>query len=216
MSITDLLQTDPEEETGVVKGVAIGIVTNNEGDAGEGLIKVSLPWREDQETYWARMAVPMAGGERGTYFVPEVGDEVLLAFDQGDIRHPYMLGALWNGQDAPPETNSDGQNNIRQIRSRSGHKLTFDDKASAESVEIKTKGGHIIRLDDSAGAMKLEIIDSTGSNKIVIDSVAGSMEIASSLSLKIKSTSIDIEAGASMTLKASGTLTIQGALVKIN
>lgn len=216
MSITDLLQTDQEEERGAVKGVAIGVVTNNEGDAGEGLIKVKLPWRQDQESFWARMAVPMAGADRGTYFVPEVGDEVLLAFDQGDIRYPYMIGALWNGQDAPPQTNSDGQNNIRQIRSRSGHELTFDDTQSAEAIEIKTNGGHVIRLDDSSGAAKIEIIDSTGSNKIVINSTPGSMELESSTSLTIKSTKIDIKADAAMNIKAGGVLTIEGSLVRIN
>ena len=216
MSITELLTSDQEEETGIVKGVAIGVVTNNEGDAGQGQIKVRLPWRNDQESYWVRMAVPMAGADRGTYFVPEVGDEVLLAFDQGDIRHPYMIGALWNGQDNPPQTNADGENNIRQIRSRSTHELTFDDTAGAEAIEIKTAGGHIIRLDDSSGSEKIEIKDSTGSNKIIIDSAQGSMELESAQSLKIKSTSIDIEAGASMNIKASGTLTIQGALVQIN
>lgn len=150
MSITDLLAPDQEEETGIVKGVAIGVVTNNEGDAGQGQIKVKLPWRDHQESFWVRLAVPMAGADRGTYFVPEVGDEVLLAFDQGDIRHPYMIGTLWNGQDSPPQTNADGENNVRQIRSRSGHELTFDDTAGAEAIEIKTAGGHIIRLDDSS------------------------------------------------------------------
>ena len=216
MSITDLLAPDQEEETGIVKGVAIGVVTNNEGDAGKGQIKVKLPWRDHQESFWVRLAVPMAGADRGTYFVPEVGDEVLLAFDQGDIRHPYMIGALWNGQDSPPQTNADGENNVRQIRSRSGHELTFDDTAGAEAIEIKTAGGHIIRLDDSSGSEKIEIKDSTGSNKIIIDSAKGSMELESAQSLKIKSNSIDIEAGASMNIKASGTLTIQGALVQIN
>lgn len=216
MSITDLLAPDQEEETGIVKGVAIGVVTNNEGDAGQGQIKVKLPWRDHQESFWVRLAVPMAGADRGTYFVPEVGDEVLLAFDQGDIRHPYMIGALWNGQDSPPQTNADGENNVRQIRSRSGHELTFDDTAGAEAIEIKTAGGHIIRLDDSSGSEKIEIKDSTGSNKIIIDSAKGSMELESAQSLKIKSNSIDIEAGASMNIKASGTLTIQGALVQIN
>ena len=65
-----------------------------------------------------------------------------------------MIGALWNGQDLPPQTNDDGENNIRQIRSRSTHELTFDDTAGAEAIEIKTAGGHIIRLDDSSGSEK--------------------------------------------------------------
>ena len=63
----------------------------------------------------------LAGNLRGFYFLPEVDDEVLVAFEQGDARFPYVVGALWNGKDAPPEKNDDGQNNVRAIKSRSGH-----------------------------------------------------------------------------------------------
>jgi uncharacterized protein involved in type VI secretion and phage assembly len=216
MSVTELLQSDRHTEHGEVRGVAIGVVTNNQDPDGLARVKVRYPWREDQESYWARTAVPMAGGSRGTYFLPEVGDEVLLAFDQDDVRHPYMIGGLWNGQDGPPETNGDGQNNIRVIHSRSGHEVRLDDTQAAEKIEIKTKGGHLIRMDDSAGSEKIEIQDSRGINKIVIDSTQGSITMESLTSLKIKSAQVEIEATAMMTIKASSVLTIQGGLVRIN
>jgi uncharacterized protein involved in type VI secretion and phage assembly len=216
MSVAELLGTGRQDERGEVRGVAIGVVTNNQDADGMARVKVRYPWREDQESYWARIAVPMAGADRGTYFLPEVGDEVLLAFDQDDIRHPYVIGALWNGQDAPPRSNDDGQNNLRVIRSRSGHEVRLDDTQGAEKIELQTQGGHLIRLDDSPGGEKIQVQDARGANKLVIDSTQGSITLESTTSLKIKSAQVEIEASAMMTVKAGGTLTIQGALVRIN
>lgn len=217
MSLLDLLRDEDKQESGRIEGVAIGLVTNNKDPEGWGRVRVKYPWREkSQESYWARIAVMASGNNRGTLWLPEVGDEVLLAFDKGDIEHPFVLGSLWNGKDKPPETNADGENNTKMIRSRSGHQVTMFDKTGEESLEIKTKGGHTIKLDDKAGSARVEIKDSSGSNKIVIETAQNSLTIESGLSLKLKSQSIDIEAGASMNIKASGTLTIQGTLVRIN
>ena len=81
------------EAQGLVAGVATGIVSANTDPDQLGRVKLRLPWREDDfETDWVRIAVPMAGGGRGTYFLPEIGDEVLVAFDRDDIRYPYVLG----------------------------------------------------------------------------------------------------------------------------
>jgi uncharacterized protein involved in type VI secretion and phage assembly len=209
-----------EEETGgCIRSVAVALVTDNKDPEGMGRIKVHFPWIEGEgDSYWARIVTPMGGKDRGMVFFPEVEDEVLVIFEKEDIHHPYILGALWNGQDNPPETNADGKNNIRKIKSRSGHEIIFndDDSNKQEKIEIHTNKGHKIVLDDSTGSEKVEIQDHSGSNKIVIDSVQKSISIESDLQLKIKSQKIDIEAGAAMTIKASGTLTLQGALVKIN
>jgi uncharacterized protein involved in type VI secretion and phage assembly len=213
----DLFQSALEESQGSIKGVAIGIVTDNKDPQGMGRVKVHFPWVEGRgDSHWARISALMAGKNRGTVFLPEVDDEVLVAFEKGDIRHPYILGALWNGQDNPPEKNADGKNNIRKIKSRSGHEIIFDDSNKQEKIEIHTNKGHKIVLDDSTGAEKIEIQDHSGSNKIIINSMQKSITIESNLQLKISSQKIDIEAGAAMTIKAGGTLTIQGALVKIN
>ena len=199
--------------------VVVGIVTNNQDPEEQGRVKVRFPWLADQvESQWARVASPMAGNERGMFFLPEVNDEVVVGFEQGDMNHPYVLGALWNGVDKPPETNSDGKNNIRKITSRSGHEIIFGDDSTTrkEKVEIHTKAGHRILLDDSAGQEKIEIKDRTGNNFIKMDSVQNSIDISSAMKLKIKAQTVEIEAGAMMTVKSGATLTIQGALVKIN
>lgn len=217
MSLLDILQSEDKKESGSVEGAAIGLVTNNKDPEKLGRVKVKYPWREgSQESYWARLAVLAGGKDRGTLWIPEVGDEVLLSFDKGSIEHPYVIGSLWNGKDVPPETNADGENNTKMFRSRSGHQIKFFDKKGQESVEIKTNGGHVLLMDDTTGSAQVQIKDSSGSNKIVIKTSENSVTIESGLSLKIKSQSIDIEAGATMNIKASGTLTIKGGLVQIN
>ena len=202
-----------------LNGVAPAVVTNNQDPEGLGRVKVKFPWlSDDNETDWVRVATLMAGPERGSFFLPEVGDEVLVAFEHGDINAPYVIGVLWNGQQKPPETNSDGKNNIRKIRSRSGHEIVFndDDTAKKEKIEIHTKAGHRIVLDDSAGGEKIEVVDKTGSNRIVIDSVKNSIGIECGMQLKIKAQTVEIEGTASLTLKSNAILTIQGMPVKIN
>jgi uncharacterized protein involved in type VI secretion and phage assembly len=202
-----------------INGVVIGIVTNNNDPQGMGRVRVRFPWRgDDDESYWARVATMMAGKDRGTFFLPEVDDEVLVAFDHGDINHPYVIGALWNGVDTPPETNADGKNNIRKIKSRSGHEIIFDDnhEQNSEKIVIHTNAGHTILLDDSAGAEMIEIKDKTDNNKITIDSVQNSINIESAMQLKIKANVVEIEGTTSLTLKSNAALTIQGLPVKIN
>lgn len=199
--------------------VVVAIVTNNQDPDGMGRVKLKFPWLdENTESNWARLATPMAGGGRGMVFIPEVNDEVIAAFEQGDMNRPYVLGSLWNGEDTPPEKNSDGKNNIRKIRSRSGHEIIFDDNDASrrEKLEIRTNAGHTILLNDASGQEKIEIKDKTGNNSIKFDSVQNSIAIESSMKLNIKSKIIEIESEGTMTLKANATLTIQGALVQIN
>ncbi|HYN44631.1 MAG TPA: phage baseplate assembly protein V [Candidatus Limnocylindrales bacterium] len=218
MSLLDAL-TGGGQSAGRTYGVAAGIVTNNQDPDGLGRVKIKFPWlSEDNETGWVRIATFMTGNERGSFFLPEVGDEVLVAFGHGDINQPYVVGALWSGKDKPPETNSDGKNNIRKLRSRSGHEIIFNDDSTTkkEKIEIHTKAKHKIILDDSAGGEKIEIVDKTGNNKIIIDSTQNSINIESTMQLKIKSQIIEIEAGGNMTIKSVGILTLSGSLVKIN
>lgn len=209
--LAGITNEEDAESDGLVKGVAIGVVTQNRDDAGMGRVKLKFPWREKEtESDWARIAVTMAGPDRGTYFLPEVGDEVLVAFERGDIRHPYVLGALWNGEDAPPETNGDGNNDVRKFTSRKGHELIFNDGASPY-IEVHTHDNKKLYLDEN----KIEI-DDGGGNKIVIDTNGGSIKLESTTSISVTSPKINLDASGTMNIKAGGTLTIQGALVQIN
>jgi uncharacterized protein involved in type VI secretion and phage assembly len=198
-------------EPGIIRGVSVGVVAQNQDPEGLGRVKIQFPWRENpDESHWARLAVPMAGKDRGTWFLPEVGDEVLVACDTERIEHPYVLGSLWNGKEPPPEKNSDGKNDIRKIRSRSGHEIIFDDGAQGR-IDIHLSDKKRVRMDPDG----ILISDDSG-NEIEIKSLPGTIAIKSKTKISIQSKVIEIKADASMTLQATGTLTIQGALVKIN
>lgn len=205
-------RTDSDSDR--LTGVYVATVRDNEDPEGMGRVRLTYPWRQsNNESDWARIAVPMAGADRGTYFLPEVGDEVLVGFENGDIDHPYVLGALWNGEDDPPEVNADGDNDVRQIRSRSGHELTFDDTEGDEAIRIETAGGHSIVLDDGDGT--ITIADS-GTNTIEIDGSSGSISISSSGTLSIDASMIELSSDGNLDIDAAGVLRLQGALITLN
>lgn len=210
--LLDLLGADERPASGQMFGVAVGIVTNNQDPDGLGRVRVRFPWLDDAAaSFWARVATPMAGKERGLYFLPEVDDEVLVAFQNGRVDAPVVLGGLWNGKDKPPADNGDGKNNLRVIKSRSGHQ---------------------VRLDDTDGKGKIEIIDSSGKNKVVIDTSANTVTIAadaditirsangklalSGKSVEIKSTGSTEVSARQASVKASGNLTLKGQIININ
>lgn len=203
-----------DSATDRIFGVMIAIVTDNKDPEGLGRVKLRFPELHDSDsTLWARVSAPMAGAERGTFLLPEVDDEVLVAFARGDITVPFVLGSLWNGTDKPPDANSDGKNNLRFIKSRSGH---------------------IIRLDDTDGAEKIEIIDKSGDNSITFDTANNTIAIKSAKDIeieapqgKIKLTAQDIELSSTAETKiqgqggatldgSPGTTTVKGSTVNIN
>ena len=199
------------EAGGVVKGVAIATVTQNQDPDKLCRVKVRFPWHENStESYWARLATPMAGDDRGLVAIPEVGDEVLVAFEREDLRFPYVLGSLWNGKEKPPRDNSDGKNDDRIFKSRKKHYLLFAD-GSKGSVELAHEKGRKVVFDDDG----IVVQDEKG-NSVKIDSNANSITIEAVGNLKIKAASITIEATGTLDLKASGTLGVRGSLVNIN
>jgi uncharacterized protein involved in type VI secretion and phage assembly len=217
MSILEVLQNQGTEEESGIKGVAVAVVTNNRDPRKEGRVKITYPWRNsDDESFWARIATVMAGNAIGSYFLPQVGDEVLVAFENGNIDYPYIIGSLWSSQIPPPEGNDDGENNIRKIKSRNGHEFILDDTNQNEKLEIRSKSGHKILFSDAPGGEKIEIVDKTGNNSIAFDANQNSIEIKSNLKLSIESKMIEIKAGGTMSLEATGNLTIKGAMVMIN
>ncbi|EPR11625.1 phage baseplate assembly protein V [Ruminiclostridium papyrosolvens] len=232
-NFTEYIQKDEK-----VLGVMIGVVIKNDSandseKPGPGLVKVQIPLLGMKESNWARIASFMAGKERGAFFLPEVGDEVLVAFENGDVNKPFIIGALWNGKDTPPEKNSDGKNNIRVIKSRSGHIFEFSDKSGEERILLKSSKGHIVQIDDKSGAESIQIIDKSGSNKLTISTKDNKITINSGkdiefsapngkLSINAKeieiksSAATKIEASAAMDIKASSNMTVKGATVNIN
>ena len=214
MNLFDVLTDERDDLSSRISGVVVGVVTNNQNDPeGLGRVKVKFPWLSDEdESNWARVAAPMAGKERGFYFLPEVEDEVLVAFEHGDVRFPYIVGSLWNGKDTQPAKNDDGKNNVRVIKSRSGHVVRLTDKDGAEMIEIIDKSEkNSIVFDTSKNTITItadkDIVLSAAQGKIKLD--AQEIEIKSSANAKV-------EAGGNLDLKATGQANVKGATVNLN
>ena len=125
-----------------------------------------FPWLEgDNQSYWAPIATLMSGGGRGSWFMPEEGDEVLVAFEHGDVNYPFIVGFLWNGEDRPP--NDDINTSVRRLRTVSGHVLEFDDNGGSERIRVETQGGNKILLEDTP-TPKITV-ETAGHNKIIIN-----------------------------------------------
>ena len=153
-----------------------------------GRVKVTFPGlSETVESGWARCLMPMAGKDMGLYFLPEVDDEVLVAFEGGNLSSPVVLGSVWNSKQLPPATNSDTLNSVRMIKSKSGHTITFDDSPLAPKLVIKSSSGHTITCDDTKVSPSVTIQDKAGST-VTLDSTTGSVSISAKSNLNLKAT----------------------------
>lgn len=185
----------PEGWGGRFHGVHTAVVTDVADPDGQGRVRVRLPWSPDPEgqTYeaWARLATLMAGPDRGSWFIPDPGDEVLVAFEAGDPRRPYVLGALWNGQDAPPESmDGAGRNETKTLRSRNGVVVRMEDKDGRERLTLETPGGQRMTLSDGPGRLHLE--DSNG-NTVTLES--SGVTVVSPSKVTIQAGQVEITAG---------------------
>jgi uncharacterized protein involved in type VI secretion and phage assembly len=181
-------------------GVYPALVDDIKDPDGQGRVKITLPWAPDTGSgryeAWARLATLMGGNNRGSWFIPDVGDEVLVVFEGGDPRRPYVVGGLWNGSDQPPESmDGGGQNNRKVLRSRNGVKLTMDDTNGQEQLIVETPGGQKITLKDGPGMV--EIVDSNGN------------------SIKLETSGITITASAKVTVNASN-VEVSAGMVTVN
>ena len=199
-------------------GVVTAVVTNTTDDLEDwGRVKVKYPWMTDEaESFWARLAAPGAGPTAGFSAIPEVGDEVIVAFEHGDINFPVILGGLWNGKHAIPAATAAAAAGekplVRAWQSINGHYIAMHDDADQKieimtsgknsfvmddtnkKIEVKTNGGHTITLDDN-------------SSKVIIKS-SGDIEITSPQNIKL-------EAGANLKMSAKSNVDIEGMNVNV-
>lgn len=177
-------------------GVYPAVVSAINDPDGQGRVKVKIPWSPDGDgnayDTWARVATMMAGPNRGSWFIPDVDDEVLVAFMAGNPRHPYVIGSLWNGQDQPPETMDSAQNNyVKSLRTRNGVKITFDDTDGTENIKLETPGGQHLWLKDGPGTV--EIQDSNG-NSVKLEPAG--ITVNASAKVTINGSVVEVSAGA--------------------
>lgn len=199
-------------------GVYAATVSDIKDPDDRGRVKVRFTWSIDPHRImheaWARLATLSAGPNRGTWFIPDVGDEVLVSFEAGDPLQPYVVGSLWNARALPPESmDGAGRNDRKTIRSRNGTKIAFDDHDGQESLTIETPGGCRITLRDGLGSVRIQ--DSNGNG---IELRANGVALTSSSKLSIAAGSIEISAGQlnvnAGTCKFSGTVQSETVVTK--
>lgn len=232
-------------------GVSVGTVISNIDPMGLGRVRVAYSMREGSDIFvddsgWARVAVPYAGSGKGAYFIPDIGDEVLVAFGEGALESPYVIGSLWNMKKRPPVI--DPLNLKHVIKSKLGNTIMINDTPAQPNVSLETITGQTIELQDSPP--KVTIRDVTGLNAVEIDGVTNAVTVKGNLKAELKSNAcqvsldsaqqsvkisgplmvnlessaqvsikgaiVNIEAGQGLNLKSGGVLMINGAIVKIN
>jgi len=190
----------------LVHGAVPAVVTEVKDDPDNlSRVKVKFPWLDDSfSSDWARVVFPGAGKDRGFVCLPEIDDEVLVCFEQGDFRRPYVLGGLLNGVALPKDAGSlvdaaDGTIGVRAFTTRVGHSLKFTDADNGKGIKLSTGGEQVESLE--------------------LDAAGHTITISSSGNITIKSGdsgTIGIKAGTSMTLEATSSLELKAPTVKIN
>lgn len=235
MSMDDIWEEmKSHEQKNKFVGVTPAIVTSIDDPERLGRIKVKLINRDtaEYETDFIRVMTPMTGKEWGFFFLPEVGDEVLVAFSDGEMARPYVIGSLWNETYQPPVKVQEQKNTIRKIRTKNGHEIFFQDEQDKDAIHILTPkkleikledGEECITITDNAGKNRLKIdvkagtillegakkIDlKVGGANIVLDANGNSISIESQQSIKMKSAQIQIEAQSILDIKSNGTLSV--------
>ena len=200
-TLGDLLNASPDND-GRINGVVVGQVTNNIDPLMLGRVKVKLPFLgllPPIDSNWCRIASPWAGGplQSGFLAIPEINDEVLIAFEHGDPNFPYVVGQLWNMLDRPPAMGvvAGGLVTKRIIKSRSGHTITLTDMPGKEGISI---------------------VDKTMLNKLEINSIKNSLSIFTMgevtidcLNFKVNAKALVDVQGAKIALQAKALLNLE-------
>jgi len=189
---TVLADQDRQRRERKVHGISIAKVTGRMGDGSYGVQFMGMGG--DTPSAPMRTMMPGAGNKRGMYWMPEVGDEVVVAFESGDSNAPVILGSLYNSESPnPDQAKPSDENNIRTLVSRTGHELTFDDSPSAGKVCVKTKDGLCLLLDDTPpGKITL---DTPKGLSITMDEATGTLTIKAPLSIVLESPSLTLNVG---------------------
>jgi phage baseplate assembly protein V len=203
------------------------IVVNVVDPLALGRVQVQIPALGERVLPWARLLAPRAGDAQGLFFRPEVGDEVVVDFLNGDRDQPVVLGGLWSEASPPPTALADQST----IRTRSGHTVVFDDAHGGECIEITSRGGHSILLSDEAGAGRIEISNGDATARLILgddgtitlsadggDLVlrAGGDAVIEGTNVRLTAAAqVDITGTAGASLDSAATVEIKGALVPL-
>lgn len=191
----------PEPTERRIEGVCPAMVISNTDLLTEGRIQIQVPWLPGF-FLWARVAVPMAGMARGTFFIPQVGDEVLVAFAQGDVREAYVIGSLWSTSDRPPALTQIDPTTKRIIRTPLGHEIEFDESLGTITIT------NIVKHKVTLGPKSIELSTVGGAASLTL-SADGTISMVATQAISLVAPDVDITGVTSNTL-SGGTLTVDG------
>jgi phage protein D len=216
-------------------GVVIGQVSDNRDPEGLGRVRLLFPWlADDFVSDWARTVQPGAGAERGALVVPEVGDEVLVAFENGSFQRPYVIGGLYNGVDKPADGDvplideNSGAVNRRTVVSRTGHRIDLVEQAGgATGVVIRTGDGALtLDLDQQKTTVTVHsdgTVTVEAKRGVTVDAGAGTLtltgqdvKISGKTGVTVEGATVSVNGSASTEVKGGASCSISAALVRIN
>lgn len=202
-------------------GLQYGIVVQNKDPDNLDRIKVRFPWLDNGDTdqsHWAQLLTPMEGPKFGWYTLPDIDDVVVVMFIEGDMSQPVIVGGVWSKTDNSPEPNEDGKNNFRGYRSRSGHRMVFDDSSKVKVWVADKTTKNMVGIgqfaSDGAGPNVCAIYKPpmAGDKGVSISTMEGKMEITAKGTLNVTAgqnikinakTTIDGKVGSNIDLKGS-------------
>ena len=207
----------PEPDDRRITGVCAAMVISNLDSTGEGRVQLQIPWLPGYMP-WARVSVPMAGMARGMYFIPQIGDEVLVAFSQGDVREPYVIGSLWCTMDRPPALLPTDPVTKRSIRTPTGHEISFDEKgtlsitsSSFDSVTLSPTGIDISTVGSTVS------ISLSKSGDLTISALKSISLDAPSISIGgLKTVDVAVKGKTSLTLDGGLSCSVKAARIDLN
>ena len=211
-----------------------GVVTDNNDPDQLGRVRIRLDWQDNsQMTPWARVLSLHSGDSRGSYFIPETGDEVLVDYEDGDPQRPVILGSFYNKSHAPEDSWVTSNNDIKKIRTRSGHTIEFNDSSGSENLIIYNGSGSSPDSNDNKIVLSLNpdkiTIESQGDieikgNNIKLDA-QGNLDLhaatgltakADAGSVSVEGTQVTVKGDATAEISSSGSTTVKGSIVQIN
>lgn len=219
MDIFDDIFDNKTIQNNTISGIVTGIVKEIYDDKFPGMVKVEFFMTDGtiNVSDWVRVIVPYGGKNKGMYFMPDIGDEVAIAFEQGNIEKPYVIGCLWNKTDKIPENSVKKDNTIKKLKTKGGHEVIFDDTENKGKITISTSKKSEIVIDDENSSITIKAKGDNGEDVIKIDSKNGEIDVEAKKKIKLNagSASINIDGNSKKIDIKADNITLDGKTIKI-
>jgi len=219
MELFENIFSDNNLKDNNLSGFVTGIVKEIYDEKYPGMIKAEIFMTDGtvNVTDWMRVIVPYAGANKGMYFLPDIGDEVAIVFERGEIERPYVIGCLWNKVDTIPESTVTQENTIKKLRTKGGHEIIFDDTKDKGKIDIITTKKNKISMDDENSLITITTSGDDGDNIIKIDSKGGiiTLDAKKKIMLDAEGTKITIDKEAKKIALEADNINLEGKTIKI-